>query len=90
MKISLNRTGGFIPLSKKAETEVNWTEDDINQLKKSVEPNDAEPGNVRDGITYTLDCEGKKFIVDWQKIPSKYKSVMEKLKTKLTTEKKEN
>ncbi len=79
--------GVFIPLKKQAETEVNWTEEEIGLLKSAVQPSAQKPGNVRDGIDYRLQYEDKSFVIDWQKIPTKYKAVLEKLKGKLTVEK---
>ena len=87
MKITLVRTGGFIPLKKTAETEVNWTEDEIEQLKSIVQPSAQKSGNVRDGIDYHLLYDDKSFVIDWQKIPTKYKALLEKLKGKLAVEK---
>ncbi len=87
MKITLVRSGGFIPLKKQAETEVNWTEDEIVLLRNAVQPSSPKPGNIRDGIDYRLQYDDKSFVIDWQKIPTKYKAVLEKLKGKLTVEK---
>lgn len=87
MKIRLVRTGGIIPVKKQSETDVNWTEADVQQLKKEVEPTVNGPGKARDGICYHLETEGNAFVVDWPKIPSKYRSTLEKLKDKLVIEK---
>lgn len=86
MKITLVRSGGIIPIRKVSQTEVNWMEEDIIQLKKSAEILNASPGLVRDGVFYHLKTDIENFPIDWTKIPSKYKSTLEKLKEKLAIE----
>ena len=87
MKITLVRTGGIIPLKKKAEVIVNWDAKEMEQLKAAVKPSLPAPGNTRDGIDYHIHYDGESFPVDWSKIPTKYKSTLEKLKNNLVVEK---
>ncbi|WP_018612541.1 hypothetical protein [Segetibacter koreensis] len=82
MKITLQRTGGIIPLKKIADTEVDWTEKEIDELIKSVSTVD-EPGKMRDSTQYHLIYKGQPVSIDLEKIPIKYRDVFERLKDNL-------
>lgn len=87
MKITLVRTGGIIPLKKKAEVVVNWDANELEQLKTAVKPSLSAADNVRDGIEYHIQYDEIAFPVEWSKIPTKYKAMLEKLKKNLVIEK---
>ncbi len=83
MKIKLIRKGGFIPIKKESETEVDWTEEEFNKLAQAIQLQENSPGQKRDATTYHLAKEDKQIIIDWDKIPAKYNKVFETLKSKL-------
>jgi len=83
MKIKLIRKGGFIPVKKEAEAEVDWTEDEFNTLAQTIQLQQNSPGQRRDATTYHLSKEDRQVAIDWDKIPAKYNKVFEQLKSKL-------
>ena len=87
MKIQLVRTGGIIPVTKQSEADINWTEADVQQLKKAAGSTALDPGKTRDGVYYHIQTEFEKFAIDWPKIPSKHRNILERLKDKLIIDK---
>jgi hypothetical protein len=87
MKIILIRTGGFIPMTKKAEQEVSWSEPEIQALLDEIKT-DAEPGQARDKTGYLINYKAETFPIDWGKIPAKYLATFEEMKDKLVISKK--
>lgn len=83
MKIRLVRTGGIIPVKKQSEIDVSWTETDVQQLKIAAETLVSSTDKIRDGVYYHIQSETETFGIDWLKIPSKYRNILEKLKDKL-------
>ena len=83
MKIRLVRTGGIIPVTKQSETDVNWTETDVQQLKIAAQTLFSSTDKTRDGVYYHIQSETETFAIDWPKIPSKYRNILEKLKDRL-------
>jgi len=82
MKITLMRTGGFIPVIKKATKEVNWSDKEMEELIDSIRA-DSDAGKMRDSTQYQLIFNGRTFSIDFEKIPLKYKEVFEQLKNNL-------
>jgi hypothetical protein len=82
MKITLIRKGGIIPITKKAEQEVSWSEEEIQSLIDEIKKND-EPGIARDSTNYLLNCNNETFAIDWDKIPGEYIKTFENLKDNL-------
>ena len=82
MLITLIRTGGIIPVTKKAAKEVDWTEDEMRELLKQIQ-NDEGPGQKRDATGYEIMYNAGTFSIDWDKIPAKYKKTFEELKDNL-------
>ena len=82
MKINLVRTGGIIPVVKKAATEVDWGEKEISELLNSS-ITDETPGKMRDSTQYQLAVDDKTFSIDLEKVPPEYKEVFDKLKDDL-------
>lgn len=83
MKIKLVQSGGFLPVTKEAETDVDWTKEESEDLLKHVEVKDAGSSPVRDGIYHTLEINNKEVAVDPEKAPQKYAHVFSRLKKEL-------
>jgi hypothetical protein len=88
MRVTLIRTGGIIPITKKAEQEVDWTGDELKNLIQTIETKDNGPAQQRDGSEYQLQHDAGTFSIDWEKIPASYKKTFEALKDDLTIVKK--
>jgi hypothetical protein len=82
MKIKLIRTGGFIPLTKAAETEVNLTDKELVSLLDIIQP-DPDLHRVKDGNYYELTAGKYSSPVDLEKVPDEYKTLFSKLKSDL-------
>jgi hypothetical protein len=82
MRIELIRTGGIIPVTKKAETEVDWTDDEMAELLAKVK-GEGSPGLQRDATGYQLKNNAGTFSIDLEKVPAKYKKTFEELKDNL-------
>lgn len=83
MEITLLRTGGIIPMLKKATKEVNWSENEMNELIKSITAESDHPGKMRDNTQYQLLYNNETFSIDLEKVPEKYKKTIEGLKDNL-------
>ncbi|MDB5247396.1 MAG: hypothetical protein JWQ40_1790 [Segetibacter sp.] len=83
MKITLLRTGGILPLTKKAEKEVDWSEEETGKLIDAIKVEDDSPGTMRDATTYQLMNNAGTFSIDLEKVPAKYKKTFEDLKDNL-------
>jgi len=79
MKIKLIRTGGFIPLTKMAEAEVNFSENELVRLIEIIKPDPAAQ-RVKDGSYYQLTFGSGSAPVDLEKVPEEYKELFSKLK----------
>jgi hypothetical protein len=82
MKIKLIRTGGFIPITKAAETEVNLSDQELNRLLIVIQPDPAAP-RIKDGNYYELTAGPRSSPVDLGKVPDEYKALFSKLKNGL-------
>ena len=82
MKIKLIRTGGFLPITKEAEADVNLSDQQVKQLIEIIRP-DPIPSPVKDGHYYLLDIGTKSTPVDLEKVPDEYKAIFSKLKDDL-------
>jgi hypothetical protein len=82
MKIKLIRTGGFLPITREAEADVNLSDIQVKQLLEIIQP-DRIPSPVKDGHYYLLDIGTKSTLVDLEKVPDEYKSIFNKLKNDL-------
>jgi len=82
MKIKLIRTGGFIPVTRIAETEVDLTDWELTRLLEIIR---ADPGapRIKDGQYYELAYGTKSKLVDLGKVPEDYKPLFNKLKSEL-------
>ncbi len=88
MLITLIRTGGIIPITKKAEKEVNWSEDELSKLLKVIKIDDKDAGQKRDANEYQLMNNSETFSIDPEKVPTKYKKTFDELKDNLRIVKK--
>jgi hypothetical protein len=82
MKIKLIRTGGFIPLTKEAEAEVNLSDKQLKSLLEIIQP-DHIPSPIKDGQYYLLEIGKSSTTIDLDKIPEEYKPIFNKLKKEL-------
>ncbi len=82
MQITLTRTGGIIPVTKRAEKEVEWTENEIERLIEHMRAEDI-PGTIRDNTSYELSYDNKSFSIDLEKVPTIYKKLFDDLKDNL-------
>jgi hypothetical protein len=82
MKIKLIRTGGFIPITKTVEADVNLTYEELAGLLKIIQSGPAAP-RVKDGNYYELTVGSNSTPVDLEKVPDEYKALFSKLKSDL-------
>jgi hypothetical protein len=82
MKIKLIRTGGFIPVTKVSETEVNFSALELANLLVTIKHDTAAP-KVKDGQYYELTVGSDSTSVDLEKVPEEYKNIFNKLKSDL-------
>jgi hypothetical protein len=82
MKIKLIRTGGFIPVTKAAETEVNLTDKELSRLLEIIQPDPADY-RIKDGNYYELNVGSRSEAVDLAKVPDEYRALFDKLKSDL-------
>ena len=82
MKIKLIRTGGFIPVTKAAEADVNLTDKELTNLLKIIQPDPSAP-RIKDGNYYELTVGSSSAPVDLEKVPDEYKALFSKLKSDL-------
>jgi hypothetical protein len=82
MKIKLIRTGGFIPVTKEAETEVNLSDKQLKSLLSAIQP-DRVASPVKDGHYYLLKIGTSSTSIDLEKVPEEYKAIFSKLKSDL-------
>ena len=68
---------------KKAVTEVDWSEAEIDDLISTISTINKSTGQRRDSTDYSLQYNTETFSIDWDKIPTKYKKTFEALKDDL-------
>jgi hypothetical protein len=82
MKIKLIRTGGFIPVIKAAETDVNLSDKELVSLLEVIRT-DPSAQRIKDGNCYEIKVGNNSTPVDLDKVPEKYSSLFTKLKSDL-------
>jgi hypothetical protein len=88
MKIKLIRTGGFLPITKEAETDVNLSDKQVQKLLEIIQP-DRIASPIKDGHYYILSIGSRSTEVDLEKVPDEYKAIFSKLKGDLKIMKKD-
>lgn len=88
MKIKLIRSGGFIPITREAEADVNLSDKQVTKLLETIQP-DHIASRVKDGHYYILSIGAKSAEVDLEKVPDVYKDLFTKLKDDLKIIKKD-
>ncbi|MEO5891960.1 MAG: hypothetical protein ABIQ31_17060 [Ferruginibacter sp.] len=83
MKIKLVQSGGFIPVTKEAVTEVDWTKEEGEHFLSQVAMDNSTPSRVRDGIDHTVEINNKEVTIDLAKAQGKYAAVFDALKKNL-------
>jgi hypothetical protein len=82
MKIKLVRTGGFIPVTKISETEVDLSEQELNKLLGKIQL--ISPSQrLKDGNNWEISVGDKVITIDPGKVPDEYAELFEKLKGNL-------
>jgi len=82
MKIKLIRTGGFLPITKEAEADVNMSDKQVKRLLEIIQP-DRIASPIKDGHYYLLEIGINSTAVDLEKVPDEYKALLSKLKDDL-------
>ena len=82
MKIKLIRTGGFIPITKMSEADVNFTDQELVRLIEVIKP-DPSSQRIKDGNSYQINIGAKNTPVDLEKVPEEYRELFNKLKNEL-------
>jgi hypothetical protein len=82
MIIKLIRTGGFIPITKAAETDVTISDQELASLLVTIKHDPAAP-RIKDGNYYELTVGSSSTSVDLEKVPDEYKDLFSKLKSDL-------
>ncbi len=83
MEIILKRSGGIISIRKEAVKKVDWSQEELDELLAVVKREEEPQTRSRDATGYSLEINDKVIPIDLDKIPAKYKSVFESLKSKL-------
>jgi hypothetical protein len=86
MNIRLIRTGGFIPVTKESETEVNFSDKELADLLVTIKHDTTAP-RVKDGHYYELTVGSFSTPVDLEKVPDEYKDLFNKMKSDLKIKK---
>ena len=82
MKIKLVRTGGFIPVIKVAEAEVEISEEDLTKLLGKIK-SDPSSMRIKDGNYWELTSGDKVTAIDPERVPDEYRELFDKLKGEL-------
>ena len=84
MKIKLVQSGGLLPVTKEAVTDVDWTQEESKKFLNEIAADDNKKSSqVRDGIDHTIEIDNKEVPVDLEKVPGKYAEVLDHLKKNL-------
>ena len=82
MKIKLIRSGGFIPVIKAAEADVDISVREMEGLLEIIHHDPAAP-KLKDGNSWELTIGRKSIAVDLEKVPDEYKAIFDQLKNDL-------
>ena len=81
MKVELSRSGGFFASIKKASIDVDWSDEDAEQILSAMQEQADE--KKRDAIHYTLSLQGKTALINLNKVPKRYQDVFDYLQKNL-------
>jgi hypothetical protein len=82
MIIKLIRTGGLIPLTKTAETDIEISDQELSALLEKIQTPSNAP-RIKDGTTFSIVAGSKTIAVDLDKVPPKFQALFSKLKNDL-------
>ena len=82
MKIKLIRSGGFIPVIKAAEADVDISAREMAGLLEIIQHDPAAP-RIKDGNSWELTVGCRNITVDLEKVPDEYKAIFDQLKNDL-------
>ena len=88
MRIKLIQSGGLLALTKEADADVNWTQDETDNLEKQIALPADYSSAIRDGFNYTLEINSKEININLTKVPPKYSEIFDNLKKNLKIVKK--
>ncbi len=84
MKIKLVQSGGLLPVTKAAVTEVDWTTEECEDMLKQIELlGKHKLSKVRDGIGYTIKINNNETEIDPEKASGKTAEILARLKENL-------
>ena len=82
MKIKLVRTGGFIPITKSAEADLDLSDKQLTILLGIIESNPSAV-RIKDGNYWEITVGDVVTPVDLEKVPDEFKGIFDKLKGEL-------
>lgn len=82
MKIKLVRTGGFIPVKKAVEADINISDQEIGRLLEAIQADPSAP-RIKDGNYYELTIGESSVAVDMEKVPDEYRELFSNLRSQL-------
>ena len=84
MKIKLVQSGGLLPVTKEAVTDVDWTNEESENILNEIAVGDNQKSSlVRDGIDHTIEINNKEVTVNLEKASGKYAEVFDRLRKNL-------
>ncbi len=84
MKIKLVQSGGLLPVTKEAATDVDWSKEEVEKILSHIAvKDDKKSSQVRDGIDHTIEINNKEVPVDLDKASGKYAEVFDHLRKNL-------
>jgi hypothetical protein len=84
MKIKLVQSGGFLPVTSEAETEVNWSKEEVGKLLDQIRLKQGHGASaLRDGIDHSIEIDHQEIPVDLAKASGKYAEVLGRLRDSL-------
>lgn len=84
MEIKLQRLGGLLPVRREATANINCSEEELQQLLKSIRKDEKKiDTRARDMTSDYLEINGTAVPVDLRKTPPEFKETFEELKANL-------
>jgi hypothetical protein len=82
MKIKLVRSGGFIPITKTAEADLDLSDQQLTRLLGIIESK-RSAARIKDGNYWEVTVGDVVTPVDLDKVPDEFKGIFDKLKGEL-------